>query len=161
MNKKIKNKNKKNKKNKKIHKQIEKVAEAKETQAVQEACAPDWIDRKGVRFYKPNLAAIWFYNRLKVSVNGFASLADFGACLVYACSLNQEGIRNIAMPAITSKTIEVLTFDFFIENKIDQDDVNAILEAIWNPVLYKDKDDVSEDVDEKKPQDSNPSGGAK
>ena len=155
----------------KLNKQLAKVAAAKSNQAVQGEVAPDMIERSGVKFYKPNMASIWFLNRLKMNVNGFASLADFGVCLVYACSLDQKQIRNIAMPAISKGNIADVAYGFILLSGLTEADVNDVLEELWNPILNK--DDNGEDGDEEsgeeeeeadaspKPQGSSPSGGAK
>ena len=153
---------------KKVKKQLAKVADAKEARAVQEEYAPDWIERAGIRFHKPNLAALWFFNRLKMLAAGFESLEDLGVCLVYASGLDQAAVRNIAIPAITKGELPDKAYGWVIDNGLSEADVNDVIEELWNPILLTDEESGKEDEsgkketgDEKKPRGSNRSGGAK
>lgn len=153
----------------KVKKQLAKVAEAKEARAVQEEYAPDWIERAGVKFHKPNLAALWFFNRLKMFASGFKSFADLGVCLVYASGLDQSDIRNIAIPAITEGALPDKAYDWVIDNGLSENDVNDVIEELWNPILLAEEKSENDDTkkhaketgEEKKSRGSNRSGGAK
>ena len=128
--------------NKKIGKASGKLAAAQQRQAVQESFAPDYLDVKSVRFFKPKVAHVWLFMRLKHMA--FNSLTDLGIATVYALAHNQDKTRNDLMRAATRGTIVDDAYRFVCEKELSEDDVNTILKELAGDLLKLDKADDSE-----------------
>jgi hypothetical protein len=132
-----------NDKQKKLTKEMQRASgeldAAKQRQAVQEEFAPDYLDIKGVRFFKPKIAHVWLFMRLKHMM--FNSLTDLGIATVYALAHNQEKTRNELMRAATRGSIVDDAYRFVCEKELSEDDVNTILKELAGDLLKTDDDE--------------------
>lgn len=149
--------------NEQIKQTSNELSNAQQRQAVQEEFAPDYLDIKGVRFFKPKVAHVWLFTRLKHMV--FNSLTDLGIVTVYALGHNQEKTRNDLMRAATRGSIVDDAYRFICEKELDEDDVNTILKELAGDLLKTDdekktmKETKTETTMPETAADSNRSGG--
>ena len=145
--------------NKKIQKVSGKLDAAKQRQAVQEKFAPDYLDIKSIRFFKPKIAHVWLFMRLKHMM--FNSLTDLGIATVYALAHNQEKTRNELMRAATRGSIVDDAYRFVCEKELSEDDVNTILKELAGDLLKTDDDEKKTMTETAKTEAAlNHSGGA-
>jgi hypothetical protein len=131
---------------------------AKQRQAVQEQFAPDYLDIRGIRFFKPLVAHVWLFTRIKFMV--LNSMMDLGVCTVYALAHDQEKTRNELMRAVTAGTIVDDAWSFICEKELTSDEVNLILEQLAAELLNLNKPEKKTTMTKTtKAADSNLTGG--
>jgi hypothetical protein len=118
-----------------IAEQLKTERAARDAQAVGSEDAPDVVEIGGVRFFRPTLAHVWFFNRLQSAPECSASLIDFAACLVAAITMPQAEVRNILMPAIDKGTVVQLSYDRLIDFEVTVATVNDAYEQLWQPLV--------------------------
>jgi hypothetical protein len=125
-----------------------KVKEAEQKQAVGAEFAGDYLDLQGIRFFKPTMAHIWLFQRMKTSVQCTASLSDFGVCVAYALTHKQDAVRNKLMTEVTKGQIVDRAYNFVSVKKIEIATVDEVLEKLAYKVLQIRTDDEEEDTKE-------------
>lgn len=122
--------------NERIKKATLAVKAAEAAQAVGAECAPDTVEIAGVRFWLPTLAHVWAVERLRVKIQGYASLIDFG--VVVTCLLGHDPgeVRNRLLAMIGRGEIDEYAYTWVIDHRLDTPAVNRVLEEVAEPVFH-------------------------
>lgn len=128
-----------------IKKVREKLKVAKERQAAGIEFAGDYLELDGVKFYKPTMAHLWLFERMKHSVQCTASFSDFGVCVAYGLAHKQEDVRNKLMAQVTKGQLVDKAYAFVSAKEIQIETVDEVLKKLAYKVLK-----ITSDDDQKK-----------
>lgn len=118
-----------------IKKQSAVVAAAKAEQAVGSDFAADYIEIKGIRFYRHTLAHLWLFNRLRGQ--HWPSATDLGVCLGYILAHEQDTVRNRLMAEVNSGELLGNAYSFAIDHNLQPGDYDRIVLELGSELLVK------------------------
>lgn len=110
----------------------EKLEEAKisaenSAQAQTSAMLDDFTDVKGVRFYKPTFAHVWFFQRIGAMPAIFkTSFLDVGTVMCYLLTFDSRRVRTDAKTALERGQLVDDAYGFFVKNEILPSDLNGV-----------------------------------
>lgn len=144
--------------NERIKKATRAVKAAEAAQAVGAEYAPETVEIGGVKFWMPTLAHVWAVERLRVKVQGYASLIDFGVIVVCLLGHDSGEVRNRLLAMISRGDIDQYAFGWVIDHQLDEPAVNQVLDEVAEPVFcFKKKADQM--INRPPPVDWNRDGG--
>jgi hypothetical protein len=133
--------------NEKVKGQVNKVVEAKNRAAVQEQFAPDYMEVKGVKFYKPKLAHVWPLSRIQALE---MPPMDRAIVIAYALTHDQESTRNVLMREITKGEVVDRAYAFFQDNNLGPEEVGKVADEYGGEALKLVNGETEEEKDPEK-----------